>query len=79
MLGLTGAGATGSAIMDFRSFALKFESNILLSDVETTAALRARQIGYLADNTLITAGAVAAWPWHKRLWHNAMAILGPVL
>jgi cardiolipin synthase len=69
----------GSANMDCRSFALNFESNILLSDVETTSALRARQIGYLSDSTLITAQAVAAWPWHRQLWNNAMAILGPVL
>lgn len=69
----------GSANMDCRSFALNFESNILLSDAETTAALRARQGSYLSDSTLITAGTVAAWPWYRRLWNNAMAILGPVL
>ena len=65
--------------MDCRSFALNFENNILLSDAEVTAALRARQISYLADSTLITVEAVAAWPWHRQLWNNAMAILGPIL
>ncbi len=69
----------GSANMDCRSFALNFENNILLSDLEVTAALRARQLGYLPDSTLITAEAVAAWPRHRQLWNNAMAILGPVL
>lgn len=69
----------GSANMDCRSFALNFENNILLSDVEVTAALRARQMSYLADSTLITAEAVAAWPLHRQLWNNAMAILGPIL
>jgi cardiolipin synthase A/B len=69
----------GSANMDCRSFALNFESNILFSDAEVTTALRARQIGYLADSTLVTSQAVAAWPWHRQLWNNAMAILGPVL
>lgn len=69
----------GSANMDCRSFALNFESNILLSDVQVTTALRARQIGYLADSTLVTAQAVAAWLWHRQLSNTAMAILGPDL
>lgn len=69
----------GSANMDCRSFALNFENNVLLADLEVTAAMRARQVGYLADSTLVTAQAVAAWPWHRQLWNNAMAILGPVL
>lgn len=69
----------GSANMDCRSFALNFENNILLSDVNITAALRQRQLAFLANSTLITADAVRAWPWHRQLWNNAMAILGPVL
>lgn len=69
----------GSANMDCRSFALNFESNILLADVETTSAIRARQMGYLTDSTRITAQAVAAWPWYRRLWNNCLAMLGPVL
>lgn len=69
----------GSANMDCRSFALNFESNILLADAATTAAIRTRQLGYLTDSTRITPQAVAAWPWHQRLWNNCLAMLGPVL
>ncbi len=69
----------GSANMDCRSFALNFENNILLVDPATTATLRARQLSYLADSTRITAAAVAGWSWHKRLWNNALAIVGPLL
>ncbi len=69
----------GSANMDCRSFALNFENNILLSDPEVTAAMRARQMEYLRDSTRVTAEMVEAWPWYRRLWNNALAVVGPVL
>jgi cardiolipin synthase len=69
----------GSANMDWRSFALNFENNILLCDAATTAAMRQRQMEYLSDSTPVTAEAVAAWSWRSRLWNNALAIVGPVL
>ncbi|MEO6298848.1 MAG: cardiolipin synthase, partial [Paracoccaceae bacterium] len=69
----------GSANMDCRSFALNFENNILLCDPVVTAAMRDRQLSYLADSTQITAEAVASWSWHRQLWQNAVAIIGPIL
>ena len=69
----------GSANMDRRSFDLNYENNILLLDAATTAALHRRQEQYLDDSREITAAEVAEWNVGKRLWFNALAILGPVL
>ena len=69
----------GSANMDRRSFDLNYENNILLCDTETTAAMRARQHEYLQQCRLVTKDEVAGWSWQKRLWNNAMAIVGPIL
>jgi cardiolipin synthase A/B len=69
----------GSANMDCRSFALNFENNVLLCDAEVTAAVRARQMSFLADSTQITAAEVAGWSWPKQGWNNAFAIFGPLL
>lgn len=69
----------GSANMDRRSFDLNYENNILLADPGTTAALRARQAEFIARSRRVTAEEVAAWPWQRRLWNNAVALMGPVL
>lgn len=69
----------GSANMDRRSFDLNFENNILLHDHATTMAMRERQQSYLADSREITAHDVAGWGVGRRLWNNALAIVGPVL
>ncbi len=69
----------GSANMDRRSFDLNYENNILLDDRAATAEMRARQQSYLADCREVSADEVAAWSWRRRLLHNALAILGPVL
>ena len=69
----------GSANMDRRSFDLNYENNILLCDPAATAEMRARQEWYLADCRQITIEEVAAWGWRKRLWNNALAIVGPLL
>jgi cardiolipin synthase len=69
----------GSANMDRRSFDLNYENNILLCDQTVTAAMRQRQQEYLVDCVQITAAQVAQWNWTKRLWNNALAIVGPVL
>jgi cardiolipin synthase len=69
----------GSANMDRRSFDLNYENNILLHDPALTADMRARQQDYLADSTTVSLQDVQAWPWTKRLWNNALAIVGPVL
>jgi cardiolipin synthase len=69
----------GSANMDRRSFDLNYENNILLNDPALTADMRARQQDYLADCKVVSLPDVKAWPWTKRLWNNALAIVGPVL
>ncbi|WP_146348328.1 cardiolipin synthase [Falsiphaeobacter marinintestinus] len=69
----------GSANMDRRSFDLNYENNILLHDPALTADMRARQQEYLAECTAVSLQEVQAWPWTKRLWNNALAIVGPVL
>ncbi len=69
----------GSANMDRRSFDLNYENNVLLMDRAVTAAMLERQRSYLADCDPVRPEDVAAWGWPRRLWHNAMAIVGPVL
>ena len=69
----------GSANMDRRSFELNYENNILLYDQSLTADMRKRQDSYIAQSNLITSEMVASWDWQRRLWNNAIAMLGPVL
>lgn len=69
----------GSANMDRRSFDLNYENNILLCDEETTAAMRARQLEYLAQSRPVTRAEVDGWSVRRRLWNNALTIVGPVL
>jgi cardiolipin synthase len=69
----------GSANMDRRSFDLNYENNILLCDPAVTRQMRARQEQYLVRSRQITAEEVAAWSWPRRLWNNAVAIVGPVI
>ena len=69
----------GSANMDRRSFDLNYENNILLCDEGVTAAMRERQGEYLLDCLEVTAEVVARWSRTRRLWNNAVAIVGPVL
>ena len=68
----------GSANMDRRSFDLNYENNILLFDAGLTAAMRRGRKSYLADCRQVSAAEVAAWG-ARRLWNNALAIVGPVL
>jgi cardiolipin synthase A/B len=69
----------GSANMDRRSFELNYENNILVYDPDLTRALRARQQVWIDASERVTAEAVAAWNWRRRLWNNAIGTLGPVL
>jgi len=69
----------GSANMDRRSFDLNYENNILFSDRALTAAVRGRQAQYVSQSRPVEKKEVAAWPVGRRLWNNALAMLGPVL
>jgi len=69
----------GSANMDRRSFDLNYENNILLWDEALTAAVRERQAAYLGRSTEVTLDHVDAWSMGRRLWNNAIGMLGPLL
>jgi cardiolipin synthase len=69
----------GSANMDRRSFELDYENNILFYDRSMTEEVRQRQDSYIAQSKPVTAEMVQSWTWRRRLWNNAIAILGPVL
>ncbi|MGI9330820.1 MAG: cardiolipin synthase [Gammaproteobacteria bacterium] len=69
----------GSANMDRRSFDLNFENNILFYDPTLTAQVRERQNIYLTQSRIVRHEAVTAWPMGRRLWNNAVAIVGPLL
>jgi cardiolipin synthase len=65
--------------MDHRSFELNYENNILFCDAALTADVKQRQQDYLARSKRITVEDVAAWSAPRRLWNNAVAVLGPLL
>ena len=69
----------GSANMDRRSFDLNYENNILFCDPGLTAEMCQRQQQYIAASRRVESKDVAAWPATRRLWNNAIAMLGPVL
>jgi cardiolipin synthase len=69
----------GSANMDRRSFDLNYENNILLRDPALTGQIRARQQAYIDSSVRVDPADVAAWPRHRRLVNNTVAMLGPVL
>ena len=69
----------GSANLDRRSFELNYESNILLQDTDLTASLVTRQECFMAASTAVTRKDVTSWSKSRRLWNNAVAMMGPVL
>ena len=69
----------GSANLDRRSFDLNFENNMLLYDEAVTSSLRERQQLYLDSSQPVSIETVSRWSLRKRLWNNAIAMLGPVL
>jgi len=69
----------GSANMDRRSFELNYENNILFYDPTLTNVVRQRQASYIGQSKAVTRETVAGWTWHRRLWDNTIAMLGPVL
>ena len=69
----------GSTNLDLRSFDLNFENNLLLQAAATTADVRARQHQYINQSVPVTLDEVLHWPWYRRIWHNMMATVGPLL
>ena len=69
----------GSSNLDLRSFDLNYENNILLQDEATTQAIRNRQKDYIGRSEETTLPTVLAWPYHRRIWNNVIATIGPVL
>jgi len=69
----------GSANLDRRSFDLNYENNILMESPEMTRAIRARQQEYIDASRMVTADDIEGWSTRRRLWNNAVAMLGPVL
>ena len=43
------------------------------------ADMRERQESYIAGSKQVTREMVERWPWQRRLFNNAIAMLGPVL
>ncbi|QPM88847.1 cardiolipin synthase [Pseudooceanicola algae] len=72
------AALIGSANLDRRSFELNYENNILLEDAELTGELRARQQSYIDASHVMTIEEVTHWGFWWRLWHNTVAMFGPV-
>lgn len=69
----------GSSNLDLRSFDLNYESNLLLSDSGVTGAIADRQADYIAGSDRVGLAQVNAWPYHRRIWNNVIATIGPVL
>ncbi|MDH3289113.1 MAG: cardiolipin synthase [Betaproteobacteria bacterium] len=69
----------GSANMDRRSFELNYENSILFCGAKLTADVRERQWTYIASSNSVTLEQVESWPVARRLWNNAIAMLGPIL
>ncbi|WP_394437656.1 phospholipase D-like domain-containing protein [Sphingobium naphthae] len=69
----------GSTNLDFRSFDLNFENDILLRDPQFAAAMLARQRDYCLSAEQVTAADVRAWPAYRRIWCNALATIGPLI
>lgn len=69
----------GSSNLDLRSFDLNYENNILLQDKVTTKAIYQRQQDYIASSLPVVMSDVLAWPYHRRIWNNVIATIGPVL
>ena len=69
----------GSANMDRRSFDLNYENNILFHDQDLTSEVRQRQQTYLADSRPVHLEDAENWSMTRRLWNNAVAMVGPLL
>lgn len=69
----------GSANMDRRSLQLNFEINMFVADEGVTAAVRARQEGYLSVSRPVEPQVVANWGLPRRIAQNTVGMLSPLL
>ena len=69
----------GSTNLDLRSFDLNYENDILLRDDEMTQLIYHRQQEYIAQSDPVTLEDVNAWAYHRRIWNNVVATIGPIL
>ena len=69
----------GSSNLDLRSFDLNYENNILLQGAGTTRTIYQRQQEYIDRSSVVGLSDVLDWPYHKRIWNNVIATIGPVL
>lgn len=69
----------GSANLDRRSFELNYENNVLIEDAGVTAEIVRHQEAFAAASGRVEAAEVASWPRRRRVWHNAVAMMGPIL
>ncbi|MBR9911065.1 MAG: cardiolipin synthase [Gammaproteobacteria bacterium] len=69
----------GSTNLDLRSFDLNYENDILLRDGHMTQLIYDRQQEYIAQSDSVTLEDVNAWTYHRRIWNNVVATIGPIL
>jgi cardiolipin synthase len=69
----------GSANMDRRSLELNYENNLLIADHAVTAAIRQRQLTYLAASHPVAIAGVRAWPFRTRLLQDTVGMMAPLL
>ena len=69
----------GSSNLDLRSFDLNYENNILLQDEGITRDIKQRQAEYIQSAECLYQSDVIAWSYHKRIWNNVIATIGPIL
>lgn len=69
----------GSANLDRRSFELNYENNVLVEDAAVTAEIVRQQDLFAAASRHVDGAEVRSWPRRRRLWHNAVAMMGPIL
>lgn len=69
----------GSANLDRRSFELNFENNLILFDRLLAMEIRSTQDAFIAQSAVVKIDTVRSWPAWRRLWQNAVAMVGPIL
>ncbi len=69
----------GSTNLDLRSFDLNYENDVLLRDDKMTRLIFDRQQEYVSQSDPVTLEDVNQWSYPRRIWHNVVATVGPIL